>query len=372
MSRRTVLRSGAALAAAPLVGRVRPAAVPAVLPSRRSVLAAVRLVNDAWLAAHPRPGDNRWAHATYVDGCLAAYAVTRERRYLAYAERWAEAADYRLHGGPRTRDADDMCAGQAYYALHTLAPDPAKLASVDSAVLRMAHRSGPGSDDDWWWVDALHMAMPVFCRVARHTGDPTVLPAMWRLYSDAKHRRGLYDRSSELWFRDGRFVPPAGLRSPHGAPVFWSRGNGWAFAAHAKTLSILPGHSPHRREYLNNLQALARSTARTQRADGFWGVDLADPDDHPGPETSGTALFVHSLAHGVRAGLLDRATCLPVAVRAWNAMVATAVHSDGFLGYVQGVGDSPSSSQPVTRDTTADFAVGAFLRAGSALARLAR
>lgn len=56
--------------------------------------------------------------------------------------------------------------------------------------------------------------------------------------------------------------------------------------------------------------------------------------------------------------------------RAWNGLVSTAVHPDGFLGYVQNVGDRPESSQPVTYDSTANFGVGAFLLAGTELARL--
>jgi len=52
-------------------------------------------------------------------------------------------------------------------------------------------------------------------------------------------------------------------------------------------------------------------------------------------------------------------------------MVATAVHADGFLGYVQNVGDRPESSQPVTYDSTANFGVGAFLLGGTEAALLA-
>jgi len=45
---------------------------------------------------------------------------------------------------------------------------------------------------------------------------------------------------------------------------------------------------------------------------------------------------------------------------------------DGFLGYVQKVGDRPESSQLVTYDSTADFGVGACLLGGTDLARLCR
>lgn len=101
-------------------------------------------------------------------------------------------------------------------------------------------------------------------------------------------------------------------------------------------------------------------------------MNLADPDHFPGPETSGTSFLTYGAAYAVRAGLVSRAAFLPVATRAWRGLVSTAVHPDGFLGHVQGVGDRPDSSRPVTADTTADFSVGAFLLAGTEPAALSR
>jgi hypothetical protein len=108
-----------------------------------------------------------------------------------------------------------------------------------------------------------------------------------------------------------------------------------------------------------------------QRADGFWNVSLYDPDHYPGPETSGTALFVYGIASGINNGLLDDATYRPVIARAWDALVNTAVHPSGKLGYVQGVGKEPASAQPVTAASSADFGVGVFLLAGSEVWKMA-
>ena len=88
---------------------------------------------------------------------------------------------------------------------------------------------------------------------------------------------------------------------------------------------------------------------------------LAPP--FPGAETSGTASF----AYGIGAGLLDRATYLPVLAQAWRGMVGKAVRADGLLGYVQGVGDRPGHA---SAGETHDFGVGAFLLAASEVARL--
>lgn len=379
MRRRQVLTG----AAAALAGAVTPLTAtpaeaadppPPVLPGRAEIITTMRRVNDFWIAGHADPGDNKWARATYFSGNMALYKLIGEPRYLAYTTRWAEQNNYGVNRGLSTRHADDHNAGQVYYDLHDVAPDPAKVANINESLRRMLVNQ-PGKNDDWWWVDALHMAMPTFVRVARFRADNRYLGKLFALY---RHTRdieggGLYDTAARRWYRDARFTPTGGnRRSPNGAPVFWSRGNGWAAAAFAKVLRLIPASDPHVADYRAALVSLSGALRTIQRADGFWNVNLGDPRHLPGPETSGTAMFCFAMAYGVRTGRLDRATYLPVVARAWNGMVRTAVHADGFLGYVQGVGFEPASSQPVTFNTTADFGVGAFLLAGVEAARLTR
>lgn len=346
--------------------------VPTAMPSWASILATLRLVNDHWIGSHADPGNNLWNRATYMSGNLALHRLTGDVGYLRYAETWAAQNDYQLNGGPTTRHADNHCAGQVYLELDALAPDPAKVQATIASLDAMVHGPLAGKVDDWWWVDALHMAMPTFVRGAARTGDDAYLSKVEELYRHTKSVRKLYAPEHGLWYRDGGFRPPApGATSPNGKPVLWSRGNGWAFAALAKVLALIPRSKSRWPDYEATLRAMASSLRTRQRSDGFWNVNLADPAHFGGPETSGTAFFVYGLAYGMRSGRIDLFTYLPVAARAWNGMVATAVQSDGFLGHVQGTGSSPSSSQPVTASSTADFGVGAFLLAGSELAQLA-
>ncbi|MBR7673721.1 glycoside hydrolase family 88 protein [Streptomyces daliensis] len=363
-----------ALAAAADRAAARACASPQ-LPSRARIVEAARRAADHWIAAHTDPGDNKWARATFFSGLLTLYRLTGEARHLRYARSWAEKHGYGLNGGVTTRHADDHNAGQAYLDLYALdgAPDPAKIAAIEESLHRMVYTDRPDKDDDWWWDDALHMALPPFVRLGELRGDRGYAEKGHRLYTHTKSVQGgpgLHDTASGLWYRDDRFLP-GGIVSPSGRPVLWSRGNGWVTGAHVKALKALPGSAPHADEYRATLTRLLAAVRAVQRGDGFWNVNLGDPAHLPGPETSGTAFFTYGTAYAVRAGLLPRAEYLPVAARAWNGMVATALHSDGFLGYVQGVGDRPESSQPVTRDTTSDFGVGAFLLAGTELAALA-
>lgn len=384
MNRRRFL-GGALLAGGVLGGGVPPAAATAptaapaaapsaVLPSRAAVLSTLRLVNDHWIGAHGDPGNNQWARATYFSGNMAAHRVTGEARYLTYARTWGEQNNYGLSGGVSTRFADNHTAGQAYFDLYDVDRDPAYVADISESLRRMVHGTNT-SNTDWTWVDALHMAMPAFVRVASYLNDTAYLNKLWAMYSFTKHSLagvGLYNYTDELWFRDANYIWPdgSGAHSPNGAKVYWSRGNGWALAAHAKVLGLLPAGDTRWPEYTYNMQGLGRSLLTRQRADGFWNVNLADPLQHPGPETSGTALFTFGLAYAIRTGLISSTTYLPVLARAYNGMVATAVHADGFLGYVQNVGLDPESSQPVTYDSTADFGVGAFLLAAAEVATL--
>lgn len=157
--------------------------------------------------------------------------------------------------------------------------------------------------------------------------------------------------------------------------MYWSRGNGWVFAALTRVLEILPATDAHRAEYLQDFTDMAAALRAVQRDDGFWNPSLGDPTHFGGPEASGTALFIYGMAWGIRRGLLDEATYAPVIIHAWQSLVEVAVHDDGFVGYLQSTGDDPSAGQPLGYDKVPDFedyGVGCVLLGGSELAKLAK
>ncbi|MDV9169005.1 glycoside hydrolase family 88 protein [Streptomyces sp. W16] len=375
MDRRQLIFRGAAMAfAAPTLRAPAAHAAPpsGQLPARAEIIAVLRRVADQWINGHSDSGDNGWARATFFSGLMAVYRLTRDARYLTYTRAWAERHNYGINGGVTTRHADNHNAIQAYLDLYEIEPEARKLTASEDTLRHMI-TDQPGKDDDWWWVDALHMAMPPFARFSRLRNDDAFAAKLYRLYNHTKRVQGgpgLWAPTlGGLWYRDDRFLP-GGILSPGGKPVLWSRGNGWAAAGHVKVLKVMPPTAPNVPEYRDTLTRLVTTLRPVQRGDGFWNVNLGDATHLPGPETSGTSFFAYGTAYAIAAGLVPSATYLPVAARAWNGLVATAVHPDGFLGYVQNVGDRPESSQPVTYDSTADFGVGAFLLAGTELAGL--
>ncbi|GAB4041202.1 glycoside hydrolase family 88/105 protein [Spirosoma jeollabukense] len=364
------------------------------LPDKKEIVTKMTLANAYFMKTWPDPGkeivtnktrpSNIWTRAVYYEGLMALYAIDKKKAYYEYAVEWGEKHNWGLRSGITTRNADDQCCGQTYIdlylieeknnglAIQSLERITAIQASIDAMV-----RSD--KVDDWSWVDALQMAMPVFVRfgvLSRYRKDvaPDYFEKMYQMYmySKTKHGgNGLYNPKDGLWWRDKDFVPP--YKEPNGKDCYWSRGNGWAVAALVRVLDIMPKDGPHRDEYEKTYLEMMRALPPLQRSDGYWNVSLHDPTNFGGKELTGTALFIYGMAWGVNHGLLDGKTYRPIIAKAWNAMATEAVHPNGFLGYVQGTGKEPKDGQPVTYDSKPDFedyGLGCFLLAGTELYKM--
>jgi unsaturated rhamnogalacturonyl hydrolase len=333
---------------------LKPAPTATPTPSQPpSVVAVMSEVNNYWQAHNPAANDN-WDGATYWLGDLAAYQATGEQSYLSSALSWASKYSYNLLPvGSEEPLYNTQAAGQVYIALGQLEDAPSDFTHINHSIAGMVNGSGNGG---WPIADAINMSMPNFAELGVIDGNTSYFSKM---YAEFNATQGaLYNSSVHLWWRDSTYV---------GTGTYWSRGNGWVFAALAKVLTVLPASDPHYATYVQIFQNMAAELASVQRSDGFWNASLTNPSDFGGPETSGTALFTYGMAWGINNGILSSATYLPVVQRAWSGMVTKAVQPSGFLGYVQAVGSGPA---PSSASTTADFGVGAFLLAGRQVALL--
>jgi unsaturated rhamnogalacturonyl hydrolase len=323
----------------------------------------VREVNDTWIAEHDDPGDAAWERATYFIGNTVAADAFQEPRYLDYTRAWAQRHRFQINEETTTRNADNHAAGQVYLDLFERdgGVDGRYIADIKASLDHIVRGRERG---DWSWIDAQFMASPTFAHLGELSQDPRYHDTMFELYTYARDRRHLFDAATGLWFRDENYLYPDET-TPDGKKIFWARGNGWVFGSLPRTLEHLGSDSPYRADYEDMLRAMATGLAKAQRSDGTWGVSLADPRHWPGPEASGTSFFLYGLAWGVRSGILDAGEYVPVIERGWRGLATIAVRSDGELGYVQGVGEKPASSQPVKLRSTHDFGTGAFLLAGS-------
>lgn len=352
------------------------------MPSKVKVLEKMILANDYFMQKWPDPGtpivgdkvrpSNIWTRASYFEGLMALYQIKPETKFLDYAIRWGESHQWGLAYRNDNRNADDMGCGQTYIDLYKIDPKPERIKILQEAVDKMV-----ASDkiDDWWWIDALQMAMPVFARLGALEKDKKYWNRMYEMYMHTRNLQGgngLYNPEDHLWWRDKDFVPP--FKEPDGEDCYWSRGNGWVITAMARVLEQNPPDKKQRKEYICMLKDMAGALVKVQREDGFWNVSLHDPGNYGGPESSGTAFFVYGIAWGINHGYLKKGKYLNAVMKGWNALSDKALHDNGFIGYMQGTGKEPKSSQPVGYDTLPnfeDYGLGAFLLAGSEVFKLA-
>jgi unsaturated rhamnogalacturonyl hydrolase len=353
------------------------------LPSKAKIVSDMALANGYFMKKWPDPGavtnvgrvrtSNLWTRAVYYEGLMALNKVNPQKEYYQYALDWSNHHKWEPRDGLNTRNADNQCCSQTYIELYELDKKPEYITPTKNNIDLML-----ASDkvDDWHWIDALQMAMPIFAKLGTIYKDDRYYEKMYEIYNYSKTvhgGKGLYNTKEHLWWRDKDFVPP--YKEPNGANCYWSRGNGWVVAAMVRVLEVMPKNAPHRAEYLTMYKDMIKALVPLQRTDGYWNVSLMDPTHFGGKELTGTALFAYGMAWGVNNGILNKKTYQPIITKAWNAMTKDCLHPDGMLGFVQGTGKEPKDGQPVTYDHIPDFedyGLGCFLLAGSEVYRLGK
>ncbi len=353
------------------------------IPSKKDVLKTATLANKYFMDKWPDvakeiyvPSKNKtwpshiWTRAVYYEGLMALYNIDKKKVYYDYAVDWSDKHNWNLRDGVTTRNGDNQACGQTYIDLYLLDKKEERIKNIKASIESMM---ATDKIDDWNWIDALQMAMPVFARLGVIYKDTNYFSRMYKMYAFTKYQHGgtgLYNVADGLWWRDKDFVPP--YKEPNGQDCYWSRGNGWVVAALVRVLNLLPKSDAHYNEYLYDYKSMMNALAPLQRNDGYWNVSLHDSTRFGGKELTGTSLFTYGVAWGINNGYINRKKFLPVVIKAWNAM-AKSVHENGFLGYVQGTGKEPKDSQPVGYDNVPDFedfGLGCFLLGASEVYKL--
>ena len=332
----------------------------------------IRKANTYWQANNPAEVRSFWDNAAYHTGNIEVYKLLKDQKMLDYSIRWAEHNDwkgateadpakwkYKNYGeGPEfVLFGDWQICFQTYIDLYNLAADEKKVARAKEV---MGYEADSKPRDYWWWADALYMVMPVMTKMYKLTGDTKYLRKLYDniLYSDSI----MLDTETGLYFRDGRYVYPK-HKTEADKKDFWARGDGWVLAGLAKVLQDLPETYVRQPFFVEKFTNLARGVAKLQQPEGYWTRSMMDPQQAPGPETSGTAFFCYGLLWGVNNGYLKKKEFAPVIEKAWKYLTEIALQESGKVGYVQPIGDRAIPGQVINADSQQNFGVGAFLLA---------
>ena len=152
------------------------------LPPRHEILKTLIKVNDHYLDKHPDPllsipyysrekvyEANIWTRAVYFEGLMALYSIYPANRYYDYTYRWGEGFKWGMRRDrTTTRNADNYCCGQTYADLYRLTPEPKMLTKTKACMNMLVNTP---QVDDWTWIDAIQMGMPLLAKMSAITGD---------------------------------------------------------------------------------------------------------------------------------------------------------------------------------------------------------
>lgn len=340
---------------------------PLTLMAQSEMLTLARKTNEHLMKKWPDPTEvtfvkrkrtsNLWTRAVYYEGLMSLYEVDKRQEYIDYTDRWAKHHQWAPRGGNDATNADNQCCGQTYLDRYMMTGDTACMNNVQK---NLDYQISTGKVDYWTWIDAIQMAMPVYSKMYRITSDKKYLKYAMQSYHWTRDTcgGGLFNLSEGLWWRDKDYVPP--YKESDGKNCYWSRGNGWVYAALVRVMSDLDASDKNRtskkayKTLKHDFILMSEALTKCQRTDGFWNVSLVSPVTYGGPEMTGTALFLYGMSWGILNGILDHDTYRPICDKAWRAL-ASCVHDNGFLGYNQGTGKDPSAGQPVTFTSMPDF-----------------
>lgn len=302
-----------------------------------------------------------WTRAVYYEGLMALQAIDPQPRYIGYAMRWADFHQWTPRNGIKTCDADDQCCGQTYVELLPYTGKGYRellanvIANLDYQMQTPNQKKADGALYGWWtWIDAIQMAMPLYMQIYKLTGNAAYRDHAVKMYLWSRNEcgGGLFNLKEGLWWRDADYVPP--YKEKDGKNCYWSRGNGWVYAALLRSMDQLSPEDDAYTLFKKDFILMSEALLNCQHQDGFWHASLVSDADYPDPEMTGTALFLYGMAWGIRNGILKDEVYRPACNKAWEALKG-CLHDDGFLGWNQGTGKDPSAGQPVTFTSVPDF-----------------
>ena len=179
------------------------------MPDRKETLKTIVKVNDYFMKKYSdyrtpsyvnkviRPS-NIWTRGVYYEGLMALYSIYPRDDYYKYANDWSEYHEWGFRNGTITRNADDYCASQTYIDLYNICPNPEKIRKAKANIDMLVNTP---QVNDWWWIDAIQMGMPVFAKLGRLTGEQKYFDKMWDMYEYTRNvhgENGMYNEKEGL------------------------------------------------------------------------------------------------------------------------------------------------------------------------------
>jgi unsaturated rhamnogalacturonyl hydrolase len=278
-----------------------------------------------------------WDSGVAMYGLMKAWEATGDQRYFDFVRAWVDG--FIARGLPPITHPNHATPGLATLMLYEVTGQEKYLAAARQLATYLLHhapRSAEGAlyhYEDQLWVDTLFVATPFLARFSRDTGDPRYAEEAVRQF--LLHARRLQDPETGIFFHGWDESEDS-----HMSAAFWERGNGWALAAGAELLDLLPADHPARSQIRDILVRQVEGLLPLQHESGLWHTVVNRPDFYL--ETSGAAAIGYALFRGLDQGWLDPAWVNPAAQLARHGVEAKVDWDGTVLDVSAGTGVAPT------------------------------
>lgn len=194
--------------------------------------------------------------------------------------------------------AADPCAiGEALIFAVKQTGDPALRQGLDK-LLHWALKAAPRNAEGiiyhlcplkQMWVDSFYMLPPFLACAGEYDEALKQVDGLWALLLDPEKQL-----LSHQWDDEARSFPRKAV---------WGVGNGWAMAAMARLIDLLPeSYAAQRERLISRVKLLLDAALRHQRADGLFHDVLDDPTTFR--EVNAGQMFAYTMYRGMRRGWL--------------------------------------------------------------------
>lgn len=262
------------------------------------------------------PPAHRWHYhqGVFLCGMELLWEAVQEERYIEYIQQYVD--DLVDENGNLYFARDELDAVQAgllLFTLHERTGQPKYRIAADKLrnLLLTLNRTSEGG---YWhkdkypnqmWLDGLYMAGVFSLKYANTYGGTGLRETV--LHQERLMRRHMKDEATGLLYHawdESKRMPWANPQTGC-SPEFWSRSLGWYGLAVSQFLDLLPAGDPGRVELAVELGSFVEALIRYQDGEsGLW-YQVVDKGDQPDNwlETSGSCLFVYTIAKAVKHGI---------------------------------------------------------------------
>ena len=339
------------------------------------------------------------AHWDYVPGLVAFSVLKAWEQYpekIEYYNLVKAYADHCLQGGDTVEvgesNIDDLAAGKIFFTLYQTElkkGNTADAARYKNCVTFLRNKlkydhsrigeSKPGTGGffhkaqypNQMWLDGLYMGPALYAGWQNLFGEEKGADDNRQSWSDIAHQfktihQYTYDKDKQLNYHGWSATPEdensfwAKIGGPYKgtSPEFWGRGMGWYFAALVDVIEVMPKSHPDYSSLNKIVNEVAAGLARYQdKESGNWYQLLQYDDsmraDNKGDviagnvynqcdkanylESSASSMFTYAYFKGIRLGVLDDKTYLPMAEKAYDGLIKNFIREEanGELSILQ-------------------------------------